>query len=307
MSTPSSAYAPEDMAAMAEKLTLPVDNLQPHPMQLEVYGTVDLDETFVDSIRTQGLLQPPVVTMIDDEPVIISGHRRVEALKVLGVKYVDVLMRDYDSEEEMTLDFLASNKHRNKTSAVMIRETMKFITANLVPTEGNSNDVEELADAVTLTAGLSTSAIAQRLGMSSDFVKAVRVVFSDPFREGYFDDIAKAGVKLPKAARKAFEKQWDAVREQVLADEINLYEAASAIRSERSKVTGKGGKVKSQKIPKAKVAVLDESVNHLDNAIQFLRDKKGEDFDGFSFDEMGVCSWQDLAELMVEYANAVNN
>lgn len=307
MSTPSSAYAPEEMATMADKTTLPVDNLQPHPMQLEVYGTVHLDETFVDSIRSQGLLQPPVVTMIDDEPVIISGHRRIEALKALGVKYVDVLVRHYDNEEEMTLDFLASNKHRNKTSAVMIRETMKFIAAIPMPTEVNSNDVEELADAESLTAGMSTSAIAQRLGMSSDFVKAVRVVYSDPFREKYFNDIAKAGVKLSKAARKAFEKQWDAVREQVLADEINLYEAASAIRAERSKVTGKGGKVKSQKIPKAKVVVLDESVNHLDNAIQFLRDKKGEEFDGFSFDEMGVCSWEDMAELMVEYANVVNN
>ncbi len=300
------ALEPNEVASMADKISLPVDELQPHPLQLEVYGTVDLDETFIDSIRTQGLIQPPVVTQIGLEYVLISGHRRVEALKVLGVKYVEVLLRSYNSEEEMTLDFLASNKHRNKTSAVMIRETLKLITATTVPTDVNANDLEDLADAERLSVGLSTSAIAQRIGMTKDFVKAVKVVFSNEFRESYFGDIAKAGFKLSKAARKAFERQWDAVREQVVNDEINLYEAASAIRGERLKVTGKGAKVKNPKPVKGKVVVLDDDVNHHDNAMQFLRDTKGEDFDAFSFDEMGVNGWDDLADLLVAYANHVN-
>lgn len=299
------ALEPNEVASMADKISLPVDELQPHPLQLEVYGTVDLDETFIDSIRTQGLIQPPVVTQIGLEYVLISGHRRVEALKVLGVKYVEVLLRSYDSEEEMTLDFLASNKHRNKTSAVMIRETLKLLTAKPVPTGLSTSDIDDIAESVNFTEGLSTATVAQRVGMTTDFVKAVRVVFADSFREQYFDDLQKSGVKLSKSARKAFERQWDAVREQVVNDEINLYEAASAIRNERAKVTGKGAKVKNPKPVKGKVVVLDDDVNHHDNAMQFLREMYGERFEDGPTKVMDV-SWDLIAELMVDYANHVN-
>ncbi|MGN1444090.1 MAG: ParB/RepB/Spo0J family partition protein [Acutalibacteraceae bacterium] len=71
-----------------EKITIPIDELQPfeeHP-----YKVLDDEEMeqLVESIRENGVLTPILVTHLDlraEKYDIVSGHRRYAACKKLGI------------------------------------------------------------------------------------------------------------------------------------------------------------------------------------------------------------------------------
>lgn len=90
---------------------------------------VNLDELqeLKDSIAENGVVSPVIVRRVerfDSEtfaPVItyeiISGHRRVEACRQLGMSDVDVVIRNL-SDEDSTILMVDSNIHRTKVSTV---------------------------------------------------------------------------------------------------------------------------------------------------------------------------------------------
>jgi ParB-like chromosome segregation protein Spo0J len=63
-----------------------VDSLKHHPLNELVYKLSGLDE-LMDSIKEVGLLQP---LTIDQYNQVISGNRRFECLRILGVDKVEV-------------------------------------------------------------------------------------------------------------------------------------------------------------------------------------------------------------------------
>lgn len=88
--------------------------LKPHPLNEKIYGNIDTstDIEFEKSIKNQGILSPVV---IDNNNVIISGHRRVSAAINLGIELVPVEIRDFGSSEETELCLISFNKTRIKT------------------------------------------------------------------------------------------------------------------------------------------------------------------------------------------------
>ena len=65
-----------------------VEDLNPHPMNREIYTAKTDIDGLMDSIEEMGLLEPVVVT---PGGTIISGHRRVLACKRLGWGTIDAL------------------------------------------------------------------------------------------------------------------------------------------------------------------------------------------------------------------------
>ena len=67
----------------------------------------------VDSIKENGLLTPLIVRKKEDGRYeLISGHRRKQALEVLGVLECEVEIRDLDNDETIIL-MVDSNLYRN--------------------------------------------------------------------------------------------------------------------------------------------------------------------------------------------------
>ena len=67
----------------------------------------------VDSIKENGLLTPLIVRKKEDGRYeLISGHRRKQALEVLGVLECEVEIRDLDNDEAIIL-MVDSNLYRN--------------------------------------------------------------------------------------------------------------------------------------------------------------------------------------------------
>lgn len=71
--------------------------LHEHEINAELYGEEDLDETLLESIRTQGQLEP---IMIDQDNNIISGHRRWKVLRKLKEEE-DLKKKEGQSSEEI--------------------------------------------------------------------------------------------------------------------------------------------------------------------------------------------------------------
>jgi len=99
------------------------EELEPHPKNGEIYGDTesagDLNETFINSVREKGVLEPLVIT---NGKQIISGHRRWLAAKATDTDRVPVRKSEFDSdlaEREALIEF---NRQREKTPGQIVNE-----------------------------------------------------------------------------------------------------------------------------------------------------------------------------------------
>ena len=95
-----------------------VEDLNPHPMNREIYTAKTDIDGLMDSIEEMGLLEPVVVT---PGGTIISGHRRVLACKRLGWGTIDARTMNITEDEEIAhlVDF---NRYRTKTASEILNE-----------------------------------------------------------------------------------------------------------------------------------------------------------------------------------------
>jgi hypothetical protein len=289
------------------------NDLHEHPMNTDVYGESVLDEDFVESIEQTGLLQPPVVApnmdWITGQELggyrIISGHRRIDACRALGIQAITCLYRTYQNEDEEMFDFLSSNRHRAKDHGMMVREALRFLTIKQVSCQV-SGDADSEAENGEMEpdpkyADMTQEEIAVKLGMGRDFVKAVRTVFSDEYREGYF---AKLPAKLTKAAVKSAIKDWDKLRATVLAGKVTVYAAMKEIREARKEAAGK--KAVSAKPKKVPVHVEDDEAARKDDVMQWLCDNydwDGQDSIRLNGDVVTEFDVPDLISILVDFSS----
>ncbi len=96
-----------------------VGDLKAHPMNTRIYGEESLGEGFVESVRQKGVLVP---LTIKGDGTIVSGHRRWQAARVVGLTTVPVHEVRFDSdldEREAVIEF---NRQRDKTFSQKMAE-----------------------------------------------------------------------------------------------------------------------------------------------------------------------------------------
>lgn len=282
-------------------IDIPIADLHPHPLNESLYG-VDIDEAFVQSLQDSGLLQPIVVSLRPDgSHRIVSGERRTIGWSALGNEHIRADIREYEDDDEELMDFLASNKHRQKNFRIMLDETLHLMALSQKSGQVSNGAADEtlLDESVPerddVFQGLSLEEAANKLGTSASFVMRVRVVFSDEYRDKYFEELAAAGVKLSKAGKTAFLKEWNKVRTNVRNEKVTLTEAAEALRGAKSDAMGtKKGKSTKAKAPVAKPkAEPSESFNTRDNVLTFLVDA--------GFDPAYQFSHEEVTDLLLLY------
>lgn len=106
--TPAPAPAP-DATPRTGVQTLPIEQLEPNPEQpRKHFDPIKLDE-LASSIKTQGLLQPIVVSpqhkpgSTERKYLIIAGERRWRASQKAGLHEVPVVIRAIDEEDRLEL------------------------------------------------------------------------------------------------------------------------------------------------------------------------------------------------------------
>ena len=90
-----------------------ISKLRPHPKNKDIYGDAEEGQVddLIESIKEVGLLHPPVITK---DGFIVSGHRRLTALKQMGRKYVECEIVDVSQQDEV-LYLIHANFQRQKT------------------------------------------------------------------------------------------------------------------------------------------------------------------------------------------------
>lgn len=92
-----------------------IEKLVPHPENHRIYSAQDLSDLEL-SLQSHGQLEPVAITK-DNQ--IISGHRRVAAMKNLGWTDVDVRIIDPDN---VLIALIEHNRHRVKTTSDILNE-----------------------------------------------------------------------------------------------------------------------------------------------------------------------------------------
>ncbi len=82
---------------------LPVDQIEPNPLQpRQHFDEKNLDE-LAESIRVYGLLEPVVVTPVDNKWQLVAGERRLRAFKKLKKSTIPAIARTTDELERLEL------------------------------------------------------------------------------------------------------------------------------------------------------------------------------------------------------------
>ena len=94
-----------------------VSKLKHHPLNREIYSLSDIDD-LTKSIKNVGLLQPLVV---DQKNRGVSGNRRLEAIRALGIKTVTI-EKVKVSDKDVGKLLVHHNRQRVKTHRELLNE-----------------------------------------------------------------------------------------------------------------------------------------------------------------------------------------
>lgn len=200
----------------AGALVVPIEMIDPDPLQPRRYFDESTLEELVESVKAYGVLQPLLVRKIDDRYQVIAGGRRLEAARRAGLLDVPVRLRETAQEELRPLQ-LVENLQRQ----------------DLLPIE-EAKGLAQMQDS-----GLSMREIAELIGKSAMYVQRRLEIFDFP------EDVIAAlekhpdKISLTNATRlakiKSLPERSKAIQQLISPSKL----APTKPRSDRSPVTFK--------------------------------------------------------------------
>lgn len=105
---------------IGEVVRVPIDSILENPMNYEIYSSKHTkeDEDLESSIQLYGQLEPCIVNKKTNQ--LISGHRRYNTIKRLGIETIDVIYKSVGVLE--IIELIQSNRHREKSLVEKINE-----------------------------------------------------------------------------------------------------------------------------------------------------------------------------------------
>jgi ParB family chromosome partitioning protein len=103
--------------AFKEARRIDIELIRPNPLQPRKSLDKDALQELAESIREQGLLQPIVVRPEGEEFIIIAGHRRYEAGRLIGLERIPSVVREA-TEQEALEQSLIENVQREDINPV---------------------------------------------------------------------------------------------------------------------------------------------------------------------------------------------
>ena len=105
---------------IGEVVRVSVDTIKENPINYQIYSSKHTkeDEDLESSIQIYGQLEPCLVN--EKTKQLISGHRRYNTIKRLGISTIDVIYKSVDVLE--TIELIQSNRHREKSLVEKVNE-----------------------------------------------------------------------------------------------------------------------------------------------------------------------------------------
>ncbi len=128
---PTRAAPPPPAPAHPEApYTIPVDQIDPNPLQPRRVFEPDKLAELAQSIAHNGIVQPLVVRRADGRYQLIAGERRLRAAKLAGLKEVPVVVREVDDKNLLEIT-LIENIQREDLNPIETAQAFQRLGAEL--------------------------------------------------------------------------------------------------------------------------------------------------------------------------------
>jgi len=234
---------------------IPIEQLQPNPLQPRGIITAESVQDLVDSIKTHGVLEPLVVAHTPAGYQIIVGERRWRASKIAGEKEVPCIIKE-TSPRGMLEMALVENVQRE----------------DLNPIE-RAKAFERLAEEFSL----SNIEIARRIGKSAPYVSnTLRLLeLPDALKDGLLSGLISEGHARALQAIKSDQLMIEAYK-LVLKESASVRRAEEIARRMR-KATGDDAPVASPKSEAgANKFIMSEEIDKMEDKMREALGKKSD-------------------------------
>jgi len=159
-------------------MKIAVNKLNPHPFNRKVYGFDDNIIELLDRIRESNWVKP---ILINTNNMIISGHRRVEACKALGIEEIEYEYAPDVPIVQLEL-FLNENQYREKTNLQKTKEAEIYMGIEKKKAYNRMMHANEPVETfpqggTDIVVGTVRDIVAEKIGMSGRSLdKAQKVV-----------------------------------------------------------------------------------------------------------------------------------
>lgn len=122
---------------------LPVKSIKPfHDHPFHLYEGERLED-MIASIKEHGVLNPVIVQKVEDGYEMLSGHNRLNAAKLAGLKEIPAIVKTGLSEEEAYVYVIETNLMQRSFSDLLISEKAAVLKARYerVSNQGKRNDI----------------------------------------------------------------------------------------------------------------------------------------------------------------------
>lgn len=133
----------EEKTAPGGLRMLPIKKIRPfHDHPFHLYEG-DRLEDMVASVREHGILNPVIVQEIDGGYEMLSGHNRMNAAKLVGLKDIPAIVKTDLSEEEAYIYVIETNLMQRSFSDLLISEKAAVLKARYEKgaCQGKRNDI----------------------------------------------------------------------------------------------------------------------------------------------------------------------
>lgn len=176
------------MNTIETNIQIPIRDLRPHPLNQQIYTLSSIDE-LVNSISEVGLLQNITV---DQYSRVISGHRRLESVKILGWKSVTCDRVVVDQSQEISL-IIHFNKQRVKSCREILNE-VKFLYPKYEIGQGKRTDLTSVRPNKS---GSTRDIISEQIGISSSQIG--KLLFVQKHNDEFIDLIDRGILTVNQA------------------------------------------------------------------------------------------------------------
>ena len=174
-------------------MEFPVSDLKHHPTNALIYTLSNIDD-LVQSIGDIGLLSPLV---IDKSNQVISGNRRLSAIRELCWKKVECEVADIP-EEDLVSILIAYNKQRVKTCREMLNEA-KILLPLYKGRQGKRTDL--LTCDTEITSGKTRDVVGDAIGVSGSQIQ--KLLFIEKVQTSLIDFIDAGELSVKQAYAQA--------------------------------------------------------------------------------------------------------
>lgn len=115
------ALIPSDISDSSGYTTISVSEIEPNPYQPRERFSNEGIKELSDSIASKGLIQPIVVRKHNGKFQVVVGERRLRAVKILGWKYVDVVVVDVEDKDLLQMALIENLQREDINPVEMAR------------------------------------------------------------------------------------------------------------------------------------------------------------------------------------------